>query len=247
MLTVRQTSILPKVFSGLIIKIILIIVIFLIISIPKENIAYMHNQEKQTEMKTENKAKTETKTETETVSSDNNTAVPLEALSTEKLNKLAAEYNADPEYLNYIVQVEKTFNLEPCGLLALIAQETGFKPQTHMDGGTLSYSATQMKLATAKTAYMAITEYYKMEIPYPTHQLLLDNKDYAAFLAGGYLRYLNDTYNDKYESYTAYNRGIGGRLTYYNNNGHFKSPYAVKVANLEESFIAYIGQEYENI
>ena len=165
-------------------------------------------------------------------------------LLTEKLDKLAAEYNADPEYLNYIVQVEKTFDLEPCELLALIAQESGFIPQTRMDGGSLSYSTTQMKLLTAKTAYMAITEYYKMDIPYPTHELLQDNKYYAAFLAGGYLRYLNNTYKDKYESYTAYNWGIGGRMIFFNNNGNFKSPYAIKVASLGKSFVEYVGKEY---
>lgn len=167
--------------------------------------------------------------------------------SREKLDNLAGKYQADPDYLDYIVQVEKTFNLEPCELLALIAQESGFKPQTHMDGGSLSYSTTQMKMPTAKTAYMAITEYYKMDIPYPTDELLKEDKYYAAFLAGGYLRYLQDTYHDKYESYTAYNWGIGGRMIFYKNNGHFKSPYAVKVANLGRSFIDYIGDEYKNI
>lgn len=164
----------------------------------------------------------------------------------EKLDKLAQKYNADPEYLYYIVQVEKTFNLNPCELLALIAQESGFKPQTHMDGGTLSYNTTQMKLATAKTAYMAITEYYKIDgIPFPTHELLRDDKYYAAFLAGGYLRYLHDVYNnDRYESYTAYNWGIGGRMTFYKNNGHFQSPYALKIASLAQSFGNYMGEEY---
>lgn len=167
--------------------------------------------------------------------------------SREKLDNLANKYQADPEYLDYIIQVEKTFNLAPCELLALIAQESGFKPQTHMDGGSLSYSTTQMKMPTAKTAYMAITEYYKMEIPYPTDELLKEDKYYAAFLAGGYLRYLHDTYNNKYESYTAYNWGIGGRMIFYKNNGHFKSPYAIKVANLGESFVNYIGEEYKSI
>ena len=162
----------------------------------------------------------------------------------EKLDKLAAKYNADPEYLYYIVEVEKAFNLEPCELLALIAQESGFRPQTHMDGGSLSYSTTQMKLPTAKTAHMAMTEYYKIDIPYPTHEQLRDDKYYATLLAGGYLRYLHDVYKDKYESYTAYNWGIGGRMTYYNNNGHFMSPYAVKVANLVKSFGQYVGEEY---
>ena len=99
-----------------------------------------------------------------------------EHFSKEKLDKLAAKYNADSEYLYFIVEVEKVFNLEPCELLALIAQESGFRPQTHMDGGSLSYSTTQMKLPTAKTAHMAMTEYYKIDIPYPTHELLRDDK-----------------------------------------------------------------------
>lgn len=165
----------------------------------------------------------------------------------ERLGSLAKKYKADPDYLDYIVKVEKTFELEPCELLAIIAQESGFKPQTHMDGGSLSYSTTQMKMATAKTAYMAITEYYKMDIPYPTHDLLNQDKNYAAFLAGGYLRYLHDTYKDKYESYTAYNWGIGGRMIFYKNNGHFKSPYAMKVASLGKSFHQYVGEEYDNL
>ncbi len=177
--------------------------------------------------------------------------VKSDVYSTEKINnkiiKLANKYNVDPNYLNYIVSVEKKFNLEPCELLALIAQESGFKPQTHMDGGSLSYSTTQMKMPTAKTAYMAITEYYKMDIPYPTEELLIKDKYYAAFLAGGYLRYLHDVYKDKYESYTAYNWGIGGRMIYYKNNGHFKSPYAIKVANLVNSFAQFVGEEYKGV
>jgi len=165
----------------------------------------------------------------------------------EKIVNLAQKYKAEPEYLDYIVKVEKMFGLQPCELLALIAQESGFKPQTHMDGGSLSYSTTQMKMPTSKTAYMAITEYYEMEIPYPTDQLLKENQYYATFLAGGYLRYLQDTYKDKFEAYTAYNWGIGGRMIFYKNNGHFKSPYAIKVANLGESFVQYVGNEYESI
>lgn len=167
-----------------------------------------------------------------------------EEFGKEKLDKLAAKYNAEPEYLYYIVEVEKAFNLEPCELLALIAQESGFNPKTHMDGGSLSYSTTQMKLATAKTAYMALTEYYKIDVPYPTHELLRDDKYYATLLAGGYLRYLHDVYKDKYESYTAYNWGIGGRMIFYNQNGHFMSSYAVKVANLVKSFEQYVGEDY---
>ena len=167
-----------------------------------------------------------------------------EQFSKEKLDKLATKYNADPEYLYFIVEVEKAFNLEPCELLALIAQESGFRPQTHMDGGSLSYSTTQMKLPTAKTAHMAMKEYYQIDIPYPTHELLRDDKYYATLLAGGYLRYLHDVYKDKYESYTAYNWGIGGRMIYYNKNGNFLSPYAVKVANLVKSFEQYVGEEY---
>ena len=167
-----------------------------------------------------------------------------EQFGKEKLDKLAEKYNAEPEYLYFIVEVEKAFNLEPCELLALIAQESGFKPQTHMDGGSLSYSTTQMKLPTAKTAYMALTEYYKIDVPYPTHELLNDDKYYATILAGGYLRYLQDVYQDKYESYTAYNWGIGGRMIFYNQNGHFMSPYAVKIATLVESFEQYVGEDY---
>lgn len=167
-----------------------------------------------------------------------------EQFGKEKLDKLAAKYNAEPEYLYYIVEVEKAFNLEPCELLALIAQESGFRPVTHMDGGSLSYSTTQMKLATAKTAYMALTEYYRIDVPYPSHELLRDDKYYATLLAGGYLRYLHDVYKDKYESYTAYNWGIGGRMIFYNQNGHFMSPYAVKVASLIKSFEQYVGEDY---
>lgn len=176
---------------------------------------------------------------------DNWEIITYDSYNKEKLNNLAEKYNADPQYLDYIVKVEKTFDLEPCDLLALIAQESGFRPQTHMDGGSLSYNTTQMKMPTAKTAYMAITEYYKMDIPYPTDELLKDDKNYAALLAGGYLRYLQDTYNDIYESYTAYNWGIGGRMIFYKNNGNFKSPYAVKVASLSQSFKEYVGEEYK--
>ncbi|MGI5901470.1 MAG: transglycosylase SLT domain-containing protein [Desulfitobacteriia bacterium] len=162
-----------------------------------------------------------------------------------KLTSIARDYHAEPEYLNYIIKVEKTFDLLPCELLALIAQESGFKPQTRMDGGTLSYSTTQMKLPSARTAYMAITEYYGIEIPQPTSELLDKNKYYATFLAGGYLRYLNDVYKDRYESYTAYNRGIGGRLTFYKNHGHYKSAYALKVSTLSETFKNQLGSDYQ--
>lgn len=185
--------------------------------------------------------------EPQTEKNQSSEIIASDKIMSEKLDKLAEKYKADPVYLDYIIQVEKSFKLAPCELLALIAQESGFKPQTHMDGGSLSYSTTQMKMPTAKTAHMAITKYYNMDIPYPTHELLNDDKYYAAFLAGGYLRYLQDTYNDKYEAYTAYNWGIGGRMTFFKNNGHFKSPYALKVASLEDSFVKYVGNEYHDL
>ena len=154
----------------------------------------------------------------------------------ENIDKIAQKYNALPEYLYYLAEVEVKFNLAAYELMALIAQESEFRSITHMDGGSLSYNKTQMKLPTAKTAYMAITEYYKMEIPYPTHELLQEDEYYAALLAGGYLRYLHDIYKDKYESYTAYRWGINGRLNYFARNGHFQSPYALRVEDLTKSF-----------
>ena len=185
---------------------------------------------------------------------NNNLSVQKMALTTneqvnndfksEKLQLLADRYQADPEYLNFIIKVEKTFKLDPCELLALIALESGFKPQTRMDGGSLSYSTTQMKLATAQTAYMAITKYYKMNIIPPTHELLQNNPYYAAFLAGGYLRYLYDVYKNKDETYTAYNWGIGGRMLFYQKNGHFRSAYAVKLSKLRDEFRDFIGKDY---
>src|SRR5690554_35052 len=84
----------------------------------------------------------------------------LQMFKEESINMLAETYNVEKEYLYYIAEVEKMFELEPYELLALIAQESGFIPQTKMDGGSYSYSTTQMKLDTAKTAYMAITDYY---------------------------------------------------------------------------------------
>lgn len=152
------------------------------------------------------------------------------------LDHIAEKYHVEADYLYYIAEVEKSFNLEPYELVALIAQESGFVSQTKMDGGSLSYNTTQMKLPTAKTAYMAITEYYKKDIPYPSHDLLANDKYYAAMLAGGYLKYLQDTYNDKYESYTAYRYGIGGRLGYFQKYGSFKSRYALALEDLSTSF-----------
>ncbi|AFV01217.1 hypothetical protein UNSWDHB_2183 [Dehalobacter sp. UNSWDHB] len=154
----------------------------------------------------------------------------------ENLARIARDYQVDAEYLAYIASVEETFHLEPYELFALIAQESKYVPATNMDGGSLSYNTTQMKLATAKTAYMAITEYYHKEIPYPNGELLSTDKYYATYLAGGYLRYLEDVYMNKYESYTAYRLGINGRLTFYENNGHYKSAYAVQVESLSRSF-----------
>ncbi|HHV65013.1 MAG TPA: hypothetical protein GXX46_08085 [Peptococcaceae bacterium] len=154
----------------------------------------------------------------------------------EIIEKIAQAYNVEEEYLYYIVGVEKMFQLKPYELLALIAQESKFISQTKMDGGSYSYNTTQMKLNTAKTAYMAITEYYGKDIPAPTHELLLEDKYYAALLAGGYLKYLHDTYQDKYESYTAYHRGIGGRLDFFAQNGHYKSPYALQIVELNAAF-----------
>ena len=160
----------------------------------------------------------------------------------ERITSLANRYQADPEYLEYILELEKEFDLKPYSLLALIAQESGFKPQTRMDGGSLSYSTTQMKMASAKTAHMAMSTYYKLNVPYPTHERLRDDEYYAAYLAAGYLRYLHDVYDDEdyMESYTAYNWGIGGRMTFYNRHGHFKSPFALKVLSLQKSFQEYI-------
>ena len=74
--------------------------------------------------------------------------------------------------------------------------------------------------------------------------MLQNNHYYAAFLAGGYLRYLYDVYKDKYEAYTAYNWGIGGRLIFYEKNGHYKSPYALKLSNLRDELKNFIGKDY---
>jgi hypothetical protein len=83
----------------------------------------------------------------------------------ESIDYLINKYNVEPEYIYYLISVEKTFELAPYELIALIAKKSSFMSPTRMDGGSLLYSTTQMKLATAKTAYMAITEYYKMDIP----------------------------------------------------------------------------------
>lgn len=153
------------------------------------------------------------------------------------LNRIANEYGVEPDYLYQITEIEQQFNLQPYELVALIAQESGFKPKTQMDGGSLSYSTTQMKLPSAQTAYMAITEYYKIQIPYPTHDLLASDTYYATLLAGGYLRYLHDVYENKYEAYTAYRYGIGGRLSYYERYGDFRSSYALKIEELTHSYV----------
>lgn len=156
--------------------------------------------------------------------------------SKDNINILAEKYSVEPAYLNYLVEVEREFDLEPYELMALIAQESEFRSITHMDGGSLSYNTTQMKLPTALTSYVAITEYYNKNIAYPTHELLTEDRYYAALLAGGYLRYLHDVYEDKYESYTAYKMGINGRMSFFNRNGHFQSPYALRVVELTGTF-----------
>ncbi|NLI93936.1 MAG: hypothetical protein GX434_17595 [Peptococcaceae bacterium] len=155
----------------------------------------------------------------------------------ENIDKLAKEYQVEPDYLYYIAEVERTYNLEPYELFALIYMESKFVPQTKMDGGSLSYNTTQMKLSTAVTAYMAITQYYEKNIPYPTHDLLNENKYYATLLAGGYLKYLHETYKDKYESYTAYRMGITGRLGFFKKNGDYRSPYALQLDQIRSSLL----------
>lgn len=153
-----------------------------------------------------------------------------------KLEKLAHQYQVDIAYLKYIAEVEKQFGLEPFELCALIAQESEFKPKTHMDGGSYSYSTTQMKLPTARTAHMALKEYYAVEAPEPTHDLMSNDIYYATLLAGAYLKYMHDVYKNKYESLTAYRWGINGRLEYFKKNGHYESPYAKKVIDLRNTF-----------
>lgn len=162
--------------------------------------------------------------------------IPYKNYNEENIEGLVSKYDVNKEFLYYLADIEIEFNLEPYELMALIAQESEFRSITHMDGGSLSYNITQMKLSTAKTAHMAITEYYGMEIPHPTHELLRDDKYYAALLAGGYLKYLHDKYQDRYESYTAYRWGIQGRMDYYNRNGHFRSPYALSIVELNSTF-----------
>jgi curli biogenesis system outer membrane secretion channel CsgG len=157
--------------------------------------------------------------------------------SQERLEKIARDYQVDYEYLKYLSEVEKNFNLEPYELFALIASESAFIPITKMDGGSLSYNTTQMKLVTAEAVYKIITENYQMEIPYPNGELLEKDKNYAALLAGGYLRYLRDLYESKEESYTAYQMGMSGRLNYYQKHGDYWSPYAVKIDALRQSFL----------
>lgn len=159
--------------------------------------------------------------------------------SQKALERIAQEYHVEYEYLVYIASVEETFQLEQYELFALIATESKFVSCTEMDGGSLSFNTTQMKLASAKTAYMAITDYYHQEILYPNADILTSDRKYAAYLAGGYLRYLKDVYKNQDESYTAYRMGINGRLTYYQEYGDFESPYAVQVKTLCHSFEQY--------
>ena len=161
---------------------------------------------------------------------------PYADYNEEKIQRLVEKYSVEKDFLYYLADIEIKFNLEPFELMALIAQESEFRSITHMDGGSLSYNIAQMKLSTAKTAYMAITEYYGMDIPYPTHELLQEDKYYAALLAGGYIKYLHDKYQDKYESYTAYRWGIPGRMEYFKRNGSFNSPYAQSIVELNNSF-----------
>ena len=155
----------------------------------------------------------------------------------ENLEKIARAYQVDYEYLEYLAEVEKTFELDPYELFALIASESAFIPITKMDGGSLSYNTTQMKLGTAEAAYKVITENYQIDIPYPNGELLKKDKNYAALLAGGYLRHLRDLYGNKEESYTAYQMGMSGRLSYYKKHGDYWSPYAVKIDTLRKSFL----------
>ncbi|UWG97647.1 hypothetical protein LPY66_02085 [Dehalobacter sp. DCM] len=157
----------------------------------------------------------------------------------ETLQRIAQEYHVDYDYLEYISHVEETFQLEPYELFALIAIESKFVSSTKMDGGSLSFNTTQMKLATAKTAYMAITDYYHQDITFPDQARLTADRNYAAYLAGGYLRYLHDVYKNQGESYTAYRMGINGRLTYYQAYGNYESPYAVQIKTLSQSFKQY--------
>jgi glucuronate isomerase len=65
---------------------------------------------------------------------------------------------------------------------------------------------------------------------------LREDKYYAAFLAGGYLKYLNDSYKNLHASYTAYSHGINGRLEFFRKHGHFRSKYALEVLSLIDDF-----------
>lgn len=166
----------------------------------------------------------------------------------EKINNIADKYNTSQIYIHYIIDLEKELELEPYSLLAIIAIESGFEPQTRMDAGSISYNTTQMKMNTAKTAYMVMVEHFDLTVGYPTDYMLRNNKYYAAYLAGGYLKYLSSVYEGNYyESYTAYNWGISGRMMFYNQYGHFQSSYALKVVKLQESFKEYIRGELDEM
>jgi len=124
----------------------------------------------------------------------------------DKLTEIGAPYKCnDIPWLQHIYNTEQTCQLKAGELFGLIANESSLNNITKMDGGSLSYGVTQIKLPTAKIMYEALKS-KGISIQMPTAALLQD-KYYAVTLSGRYLQYLKTIYTDQNVIYHFWNLG----------------------------------------
>jgi len=171
----------------------------------------------------------------------NNTAMQKQIKLTSRLTQIGSSSSCDDiEWLHYIVKMEKDCHLQRGELMSLIYSENSFTHKTVMDGGSLSYGCSQMKLSTAMDAYRQIKS-TGIQIAEPTENLLRNDKMYLTEFTGRYLQFMHNKLTNPYEVWTSYNKGFGNTQF---KNSHYVCQYSNNIFKNMVNFASIIGDAY---
>jgi len=155
----------------------------------------------------------------------------------DKLHQIGDPYKChDINWLEHIYNTEQACKLKAGELFSLIANESSLNNITKMDGSSLSYGVTQIKLPTAKIMYEAL-RLKGVALQMPTAALLQD-KYYAVTLSGKYLQYLHSIYTDQNVIYHFWNLGNATAHA----ATHFIYEYTINMAEHIAKFSAILGK-----
>jgi hypothetical protein len=155
----------------------------------------------------------------------------------DKLHQIGDPYKCyDTNWLEHIYNTEQACKLKAGELFGLVANESSLNNITKMDGSSLSYGVTQIKLPTAKIMYEAL-RLKGVALQMPTAALLQD-KYYAVTLSGKYLQYLHSIYTDQNVIYHFWNLGNATAHA----ATHFIYEYTINMADHIAKFSAILGK-----